>query len=69
MKKAKSVKKTDTFEKIVKENPDAAMKLAEKGMFCCGCPMAMSETLEQGALAHNQDPEELVKELNKSTKK
>ena len=33
-------------------------------MACMGCPMAMQETIEQGALAHGIDPKKLVEELN-----
>ena len=61
----KKITKTMTFAEILKTSPKAAEKLAEKGMFCCGCPMAMFETLEAGALAHGQDPDKVIKELNK----
>ncbi len=61
----KKINKKMTFAELMEENPKAAKKLAEKGMFCCGCPMAMMETLEQGAKAHGEDPDKLVEELNK----
>ena len=64
MKHKKLTKKTK-FSEIVKDE-DAARILMEKGMHCCGCPMAMSETLEQGAEAHGLDADEVVRELNKS---
>lgn len=63
--KPKQIKKSMTFAEIIKTNPKAANKLAERGMFCCGCPMAMMETIEQGAEAHNVDVDELIEELNK----
>ncbi len=53
------------LSEIVRGNPEAAKELYKKGLFCLGCPMAMTETLEQGALSHGLNPEELVKELNK----
>ena len=64
-----AIKKSMTFGEIMAKDKDAAVKLAEQGLFCGGCPMAQLETLEQGAMAHGLDPDELVKELNKSVKK
>ena len=63
------INKKMTFAELIKSDQDAAMKLSEKGMFCCGCPMAMSETIEQGALAHGINPDELIRELNKKNNK
>lgn len=62
--KKKLIKKNMTFAEIIQNNPDVARKLAEKGMFCGGCPMAMFETIEQGAMAHGEDVNKLLKELN-----
>jgi hybrid cluster-associated redox disulfide protein len=53
----------------MKENPEAAQKLMESGLACCGCPMAMQETLEQGATAHGINPDKLVTDLNKKKRK
>ncbi len=53
-----------TFAEVIQNNPDVARKLAEKGMFCGGCPMAMFETIDQGAMAHGVDVNKLLKELN-----
>ena len=63
----KITKKTK-FSEIVKDK-EAAEMLMEKGMHCFGCPMAMQETLEQGAEAHGLDIEKILKELNKKKKK
>ena len=68
MKKAKSKQKINkkmSFAEILEKKPEAASILMEKGMHCFGCPMAMQETLEQGACAHGLDADEIVKELNK----
>ena len=67
MKKTKQEKidKKMSFSEIMQKNPEAMEILMEKGMHCCGCPIAMEETLEQGAMAHGLNPDELVKELNK----
>ena len=63
------VDKSMTFAEIMQKNPEAAMVLMEKGMHCAGCHMAAHETLEQGAMMHGMNPDELVKELNKTKKK
>jgi hydroxylamine reductase len=62
--KNKKISKKMTFAEVMKANPEAGLKLAERGMFCSGCPMAMMETLEQGCLAHGIDADEILKELN-----
>ena len=61
----KKITKNMTIGELMQTNPKAASKLAEKGLFCGGCPMAQFETIEQGALAHGVDPDDLIKELNK----
>jgi len=49
----------------LKKYPKTAEVFFKQGMSCVGCPMAMQETIEQGALAHGLDPNKLIKELNK----
>jgi len=49
--------------------PEAAEILMNKGMHCIGCGMAMFETLEQGAMVHGLDADELVNEINKKLQK
>ena len=66
--KTKKLNKKMTFAELIAKNPKAAQKLTERGMFCGGCPMAMMETIEQGALAHGIDAEELIKDLEKQLK-
>ena len=68
MKKTKSeqgINKKMSFAEILEKKPEAASILMEKGMHCCGCPMAMQETLEQGACAHGLDADEIVKEARR----
>ncbi len=67
-KTVKKIKKDMTFYELIESNPDAARKLAERGMFCGGCPMAMMETVEQGAMAHGVDVDDLMSELNAKKK-
>ncbi len=63
MKKQKINKKM-SFAEIIQKYPEAAEILLEKGMHCIGCPMAMQESLEDGAKAHGLNADEIVKELN-----
>ena len=60
----KKITKDMTFAELIHANPKAAEKLAERGMFCGGCPMAQLESIGDGAEAHGIDADELVKELN-----
>jgi hybrid cluster-associated redox disulfide protein len=60
----KKITKDMTFAELISINPEAAMKLAERGLFCGGCPMAQFETIENGARAHGVNVEDLVKDLN-----
>ena len=61
----KKITKNMTFAEIMKLDKGTAERLADKGLFCGGCPMAAFETLENGAKAHGVDADKLVKELNK----
>lgn len=78
MKKKKTTKKKNnrsnlskkiSFAKLLEENPDAADILMSRGMHCVGCPMAMQESLEDGAMAHGLDADEIINEIKKSKKK
>ena len=60
----KYTKKTKLAELMNDEK--AVEVLMKKGIYCLGCPMAMSETLEQGAEAHGLDVEKVLEELNKN---
>jgi hybrid cluster-associated redox disulfide protein len=64
MKTKKKITKDMTFAELIESDPKAAMKLAEQGLFCGGCPMAQFETIEDGARAHGVNVEKLIKELN-----
>jgi len=67
-KKNKKISRKTKLNTIISKNPEAAEILFEAGMACVGCPMAMSETIEQGCLAHGMTKKQidkLLKELNK----
>jgi len=63
--KEKKISKEMTFAEIVQLYPEVVPLLLKKDMTCIGCPMAMQETLEEGAIAHGINPDKLVEELNK----
>ena len=63
MKKGKITKEM-TFAELIDMDRNMAEKLADRGLFCGGCPMAQLETIEQGARAHGIDVDKLVEELD-----
>jgi hybrid cluster-associated redox disulfide protein len=63
------INKKMSFAEILKKNPDSAEILLNNGMHCIGCAMAMSETLEEGAIAHGLDADKIVDEINNKKKK
>jgi len=63
---AKKITKDMTFGELLSKHPEAANKLADRGLFCGGCPMAQLETIEDGAKAHGVDVDELIEGLNKN---
>jgi hybrid cluster-associated redox disulfide protein len=65
----KKITKKIRFEELLDKHPEVIEVLLKKGMHCIGCPMATGETLEQGALMHGLDPDELVKEINEKIAK
>ena len=67
-KKSKPTKITKgmTFSEVLALFPETIPVFMEHHMACFGCPMAMSETVKQGATAHGIDADKLVSELNKA---
>lgn len=64
----KKITKDMTFVEIMELDKEAGNKLAERGLFCGGCPMAAFERLEDGARAHGLDADDLVREMNSDGK-
>jgi len=54
---------------VVGHYPETMPVFFKHGMTCFGCPMALQETVEQGAEVHGIDPTEMIKELNESLSK
>ncbi len=51
---------------IVEKYPKTAEILMNRGMHCFGCMAARFENIEQGAMAHGINVDELIKELNEA---
>lgn len=66
IKKKNKITKDMTFAELMELDSEAGVKLAERGLFCGGCPMAQIETIEDGARAHGIDVDKLIEELNAS---
>ncbi len=64
--KITKITKNTPMNEVLTTIPKAREILTKHGMGCVGCPMAMQETLEDGAKVHGIDPDKLVKELNDS---
>jgi hybrid cluster-associated redox disulfide protein len=64
-----AITKKMSLAEILMKHPEAAGIFQKHGLHCVGCAVAAYETLEQGALAHQIDPDALVKDLNEAIKK
>jgi hybrid cluster-associated redox disulfide protein len=58
------ITKDTTIGDILRIKPEAAPVLMEIGMHCLGCPSAQGETIEEAAMVHGVDADELVKKMN-----
>ena len=58
------ISKDMTIGEMLRANPDIAPVLMEAGMHCMGCPSAQGETLEEAALVHGLDADELMKQIS-----
>lgn len=68
-KKSEKISSDMTFADVISKYPKTAEVFIKHGMHCIGCAMAMSETIEQGAMAHGMDIKKLLEDLNKKAKK
>jgi len=60
----KKITKDMTFGKVLKEYPQTVETFFKYGMHCFGCHLAVDETIEQGALAHGVEVDQLINDLN-----
>ncbi|MDX1581086.1 MAG: DUF1858 domain-containing protein [Alphaproteobacteria bacterium] len=61
---SEKITKNMTFFQILQMHPDVAEVLGRYNMGCVGCMGAMNEKIEQGAMAHGIDIDQLLKDLN-----
>ena len=57
------INKDTTIGEMLRMKPQAAPVLMEMGMHCLGCPSAQAETLEEAAMVHGVDADELVAKI------
>ncbi len=58
-----TITKDMTIGEILRINPEVAPVLMEAGMHCLGCPSAQGESLEEAAMVHGMDIEDLMKKI------
>jgi hybrid cluster-associated redox disulfide protein len=54
------ITKEMTIGEILQANPKIAPVLLDAGMHCLGCPSAQGESLEEAAMVHGIDIDELM---------
>ncbi|MCR5802162.1 MAG: DUF1858 domain-containing protein [Lachnospiraceae bacterium] len=60
------ISKDMTLGEIMSKNPDVIPVLLSAGMHCVSCPASAMETLEEAALVHGIDIDELMDYIEKS---
>ena len=59
-----AITKDMSILEVVQKYPDTAEVFMSAGMGCLGCAAAHFVNIEQGAMAHGIDVDQLVKDLN-----
>ena len=57
------ITKDMTIGEILRTNPDVAPILMNAGMHCLGCPSAQGESLEEAAMVHGMNIEDLMAQI------
>ena len=57
------ITKDMTIGEILRTAPEVAPILMDAGMHCLGCPASQGESLEEAAMVHGIDIEELMKAI------
>ncbi|MCR4738971.1 MAG: DUF1858 domain-containing protein [Lachnospiraceae bacterium] len=60
------ITKETTIGEILRTAPDVAPILMEAGMHCLGCPASQMESLEEAAMVHGIDIDDLMKTIQGS---
>ncbi len=68
MSEVQSITKDTTIGDVLRIKPEAVPLLMEIGMHCIGCPASMGETVEEAAMVHGIDAEDLVTQMNEIQK-
>lgn len=68
MSKEKKITKQMKIDEVIKKYPETLEVFERFGFHCVGCVIANLESIEDGAIVHGIDVEELIKELNKIVK-
>ena len=58
-----AITKDMTIGEILRTNPAVAPILMEAGMHCLGCPSAQSESLEEAAMVHGMNIDDLMSKI------
>ena len=59
-----AITKDMSILEVVQKYPDTVDVFVNAGLGCLGCAAAHFENIEQGAMAHGIDVDQLVKDLN-----
>ena len=58
-----TITKEMTIGEILRTCPNVAPVLLESGMHCLGCPSAQGESLEEAAMVHGMNVDDLMKKI------
>ena len=58
-----AISKEMTIGEILRTCPNVAPVLLEAGMHCLGCPSAQGESLEEAAMVHGMNIDELMAKI------
>ena len=58
-----NITKEMTIGEILRVAPEIAPILMQAGMHCLGCPSAQAESLDEAAMVHGLDIDELMKKI------
>lgn len=59
-----AITKDMTIGEILRTAPEVAPILMEAGMHCLGCPSAQGESLEEAAMVHGMNIDDLMQKIN-----
>lgn len=61
--KMAEITKDMTIGEILRAKPEAASVLMDAGMHCLGCPSAQGESLEDAAMVHDMNIDDIMAKL------